>query len=121
MNIDTHSSEALLLEITEQNLYDKLVFQLQKDFDRSNIQITFFHTEILPKPEALISQIREKIYFLLMERFSDYLNLLYVIDLPESTFKNLKVTDAVEVADQVTFLILKREWQKVWYRNNYSK
>lgn len=120
MDINIHSNKHILRKAKELNLYDKLVFQLQKDFDRSNIDIIFSHSQIMPSPEMLTSQLREKIYFLLMERFSDYLNLLYVIDIPESSFKNLKVTDAVEVADQVTFLILKREWQKVWYKTQYS-
>lgn len=120
MDINIHNNEALLQKTKELNLYDKLVFQLQKDFDRANIGVLFFHSDILPSSKTLTSQIREKIYYLLMERFSDYLNLLYVIDIPESSFKNLKVTDAVEVADQVTFLILKREWQKVWYKKQYS-
>lgn len=115
-----YKKEALLQKTIELNLYDKLIFQLQKDFDRANIEVHFSHSQITPSPEALICQVREKVYFLLMERFSDYLNLLYIIDIPESSFKNLKVTDAVEVADQVAFLILKREWQKVWYKKQYS-
>ena len=56
----------------------------------------------------------------MMEHFSEYLNLLYVVDVPESQFKQIEITDAVEVADQMTFLILKREYQKVWYRNKYT-
>ena len=55
-----------------------------------------------------------------MEHFAEYLNLLYIVDVPEREFQYIEVTDAVEVADQVTFLILKREYQKVWYRNKYK-
>jgi hypothetical protein len=38
---------------------------------------------------------------------------------PENEIKQLDGSDIVELAGQVSFLILKREWQKVWFRNNY--
>ena len=62
----------------------------------------------------------EKIYYLIMERFSEYLNLLYIVDVPEKAFKEIQVTDVVDVAEQVSFLILKREMQKVWLKTKYS-
>ena len=51
-----------------------------------------------------------------MERFDQYLNLMYAIDVPEREFKGINVTDAVEVATQVTFLLLRREWKKIEFR-----
>ena len=33
--------------------------------------------------------------------------------------KKLNGDDLVELSEQVAFLILKREWQKVWFRNKY--
>lgn len=98
-------------------LYGALVKQLKKDFELANVPM-----EIPVEIEAndLIASLREKIYRLLLERFTDYLNLLYVVDVPEKAFKELEVSDVVEVADEVTFLILKRERQKVWLKNRYS-
>ncbi len=55
-----------------------------------------------------------------MERFPDYLNLLYAIDIPESVFKKVEVTDAVDVSKQITFFILERELQKVELREKYN-
>ncbi|MEX0291692.1 MAG: hypothetical protein AB3N14_21495, partial [Flavobacteriaceae bacterium] len=90
---------------------------LQKDFDLANVALK----EISGlSPENLITILKEKIYRLILEDFSDYLNLLYIIDVPESAFKTLEITDVVEVSEQVTFLILKRERQKVWTKNKYS-
>lgn len=71
-------------------------------------------------PSKLKTLLHEKIYFLIMEKFSEYLNLLYVVDVPEKDFKQLKVTDVVEVSEQVSFLILKRVMQKVWLKEKYS-
>ena len=103
MNSDFLDSATLLSKAQDLRLYDKLVVQLAKDFGLANILIE------LPKdikPPALRKVLHEKVYVLLMERFSEYLNLLYVIDVPERAFKKIKVTDTVEVAEQVSFLIL---------------
>ena len=117
MILNFATSISLLHNSQTERLYDKLVLQLEKDFLLANI-----HFE-LPKsvlPEKLPVLLHEKIYVLLMEKFSDYLNLLYVIDVPEKAFKEIQVTDAVEVAAQVSFLILKRELQKVRLKAKYS-
>jgi len=47
------------------------------------------------------------------------LNLLYIIDVSEEEIKKLDGTDLVKLSEEVTFLVLKREWQKVWFRANY--
>jgi len=33
--------------------------------------------------------------------------------------KQLDGSDLVKLSEEVSFLILKREWQKVWFRNKY--
>jgi len=53
----------------------------------------------------------------LQEKFNDYLNLLYIVDVSEEKIKQLDGSDAIQLSEQVTFLILKREWQKVWFKN----
>ena len=100
-----------------QALYESLVLQLQKDFTLANNPLNIT-SDI--KSEELIKVLVEKIYFLMMERFQDYLNVLYVIDIPEKEFQNIDITDTVEVSGQMAFLILKREFQKVWFRNKYK-
>jgi hypothetical protein len=63
--------------------------------------------------------VQDKIYKLIQYKFAEYLNLLYIIDVPEDQIKKLHGSDLVELSEQVTFLVLKREWQKVWFRNKY--
>jgi hypothetical protein len=63
--------------------------------------------------------VQEKIYKLIQYKFAEYLNLLYIIDVPEDQIKKLDGSDLVELSEQVAFLVLKREWQKVWFRNKY--
>jgi hypothetical protein len=110
------STDELLSEAEKQNLYSKLIEQINKDFNFANEAVDF------PKnttPQELKVQLHEKIYRLIQYKFAEYLNLLYIIDVPEETVKQLDGTDLVELSEQVSFLILKREWMKVWFRNHY--
>lgn len=117
MVVNFPNSTKLLETAEAENLYGNLVAQLIKDFGLANI---FIELEEGIAPEDLKKVIHEKIYVLIMEKFADYLNLLYIIDVPENTVKGITAVDVVEVADEVTFLVLKREWQKVWFKAKYS-
>ncbi len=109
--------EGLLEEASASNLYQKLVLQLNKDFLLANIDLDF-HEGILPSSLKLI--LHETVYKLIQEKFTDYLNLLYIIDVSESAVKSLDGNDTLRLSEDVSFLILKREWQKVWFRHKYS-
>ncbi len=117
MNIDFPNSTVLLQNAQEGQLYTKLVVQLKKDFGLANIPIDLANNV---SPNNLKTFLHEKIYYLILEKFTDYLNLMYVIDVPEKAFKQIQVTDVVEVAEQVSFLVLRRELQKVWLKDKYS-
>ncbi|MDV7139921.1 hypothetical protein R3X28_13595 [Maribacter sp. TH_r10] len=117
MRLDFPNSNELLANVKTENLYGKLVQQIKKDFGLANIPIDLADTV---SSEDLRIFLHEKIYYLIMEKFVEYLNLLYVIDVPEKAFREIQVTDAVEVAEQVSFLVLKREFQKVWLKKKYS-
>jgi hypothetical protein len=108
--------ESLFLEAEVDNLYAKLVEQINKDFNFANEAIDF---SLDIKPEDLKSQLHEKIYKLIQYKFAEYLNLLYIIDVSEEQVKQLDGSDITELSAQVSFLILKREWQKVWFRNKF--
>jgi len=110
------STDELLSEAEKQNLYSKLIEQINKDFNFANEAVDFPQSTT---PQELKVQLHEKIYRLIQYKFAEYLNLLYIIDVPEETVKQLDGTDLVELSEQVSFLILKREWMKVWFRNHY--
>ncbi|MBD3862784.1 hypothetical protein [Olleya marilimosa] len=109
--------EALITEANNLKLYKKLVLQLNKDFLYANIDLDF-DEDILPSSLKLI--LHETVYKLIQEKFAEYLNLLYIIDVSEDTIKKLDGSDTLQLSEEVTFLILKREWQKVWFRHKYS-
>ncbi|MGA9637481.1 hypothetical protein [Flavobacterium sp.] len=115
--IAPQSIESLLIEAEKEALYLQLVEQINKDFNLANEGIDF------PKsisPEELKIQLHEKIYRMIQYKFAEYLNLLYIIDVSEEEIKKLDGSDLVVLAEQVAFLILKREWQKVWFRNKFK-
>lgn len=116
MYVAPKNTDLLLTQASVENLYLKLVEQINKDFNLANEGIDF---PMSIAPEELKIQLHEKIYRLIQYKFTEYLNLLYIIDVPENEIKQLDGSDIVELAGQVSFLILKREWQKVWFRNNY--
>lgn len=116
MFITPQNTDLLLQEVTNENLYLKLIEQINKDFNLANEAIDF---PASTKPEELKIQLHEKIYRLIQYKFAEYLNLLYIIDVPEDQIKKLDGTDISELSAEVVFLILKREWMKVWFRNRY--
>ena len=108
--------DALISQAEEEHLYFKLIEQVNKDFALAN--------EPLDVPASILpfefkNLVQEKIYKLIQHKFAEYLNLLYIIDVPEEQIKKLDGSDLVELSEKVTFLVMKREWQKVWFRNKY--
>lgn len=111
------SCNAVLDKAREKGIYEKLRAQLQKDFALANIQITNLGANTAAD---LCNTVKEKIYRLMMEDFNAYLNFMYMVDIPESSFKKVSATDVVAVAEQVTFLVLSRELQKVELKQGYG-
>jgi len=110
------STDLLLSEAENESLYLKLIEQINKDFNLANEAIDF---PASTTPYELKIQLHEKIYRLIQYKFAEYLNLLYIIDVAEDQIKKLDGSDLVELSEQVSFLILKREWMKVWFRNRF--
>ncbi|AUP79007.1 hypothetical protein [Flavivirga eckloniae] len=108
--------DQLIEEANQLDLYRKLILQLNKDFLLANIDLDF-HEDVLPSSLKLL--LHEAVYKLIQEKFTEYLNLLYIIDVPEKDIKALDGDDILKLSEAVSFLILKREWQKVWFRNNF--
>ena len=111
------SSAQLLDQAESEQLYHNLIVQLNKDFTLANEAVDF---ELDIAPQQLKAQLHDKIYRLIQYKFAEYLNLLYIVDVPEEQIKQLDGTDLVALAEEVAFILLKREWQKVWYRAKYS-
>ena len=110
------NTDNLLSEAEKENLYSKLIEQINKDFNLANEAVDFPQSTT---PHELKVQIHEKIYRLIQYKYAELLNLLYIIDVPEDNVKQLDGSDTVELSEQIAFLVLKREWMKVWFRNRF--
>jgi hypothetical protein len=110
------TTDHLLSEAEKENLYSKLIEQINKDFNFANEAVDFPQST---SPHELKVQLHEKIYRLIQYKYAELLNLLYIIDVPEDNVKQLDGSDTIEHSEQIAFLVLKREWMKVWFRNKY--
>ncbi|WP_412464941.1 hypothetical protein [Flavobacterium mekongense] len=110
------NTDQLLSEAEKENLYSKLIEQLNKDFNFANEAVDFPQSTT---PDELKVQLHEKIYRLIQYKYTELLNLLYIIDVPEENIKQLQGMDTAELSQQIAYLILRREWMKVWFRNRY--
>ncbi|RED44455.1 hypothetical protein DFQ10_103139 [Winogradskyella eximia] len=109
--------EDLISEAEGLNLYKKLILQLNKDLLYANIDLEFDEETL---PTSLKFVLQEIVFNLINSKFSDYLNLLYIVDVSEAKVRSLDGSDALKLSEDVTFIILQREWQKVWYKAKYS-
>ncbi|WP_340154138.1 hypothetical protein [uncultured Winogradskyella sp.] len=109
--------EDLISEAEGLSLYKKLIVQLNKDLLYANIDLEFDEETL---PTSLKFVLQESVFNLINSKFSDYLNLLYIVDVSEIKVRNLDGSDALKLSEDVTFLILQREWQKVWFKAKYS-
>ncbi len=96
----------------KQSLYSNLLTQLQKDFDRASIPVSISGTA---QPEKLVFILYTTIEELIKNDFSKLLQLLYFIDVSEEQIK--QVLGSENYIEQITFKIVSREWQKVWFRH----
>jgi len=96
-----------------QDMYLKLIEQIQKDFVMSGIQYDFLDLS----PQELMNSLYEIMEELLSKEYATLLNLLYRMDIPESSIRNQETDD---IQQYLVELIVKREFLKVKMRMKYS-
>ena len=104
----------LLNGVQSNQLYQAFIQQLNKDFIRANIELQITSGT---NPEELLKTLQVLIKELMLYRHSDYFNLLYAIDVSEKELKKVNDSSSDVIIDTIILLILKREWQKVWYKH----
>ncbi|WP_299161144.1 hypothetical protein [uncultured Tenacibaculum sp.] len=112
------NSIALLTNVVNKELYTQLVQQLNKDVGLVSLD-TVFNTA--STPIELKDKLQETVKDLLLNNTDSYYNLLYRIDVSETSLKSINSSTIDTYAEAITFLILKRIWQKVYYKNKFSK
>ena len=112
--METNPALVFLEQIVSEQLLSNLIQQINKDARLSGIEAKF---ETTLSPKQLAIQLSELLYQLISSDFGSYLNFLYRIDIPEKTLRSIQETAPKLIVKQVTVLVLKREWQKVTFKN----
>ncbi|MDC3388233.1 hypothetical protein OAX11_01840 [Flavobacteriaceae bacterium] len=99
------------------NLYDDLLKQINKDLMLANLKMAI---SLDCSPKELIVALDNLVEHLINNDFDSFLNLLYRIDLSEDKIIQLSKNNEEIYISSISFLILKREWKKVWFRRSYS-
>ncbi len=107
----------LIEQINQSELYLDLIKQLNKDFNLAGVSVKFYNDET---PRIVFDQLKEIILELLQKKFDDFLHILYRIDVNEIQIKKIIEDMSGDIEEQISFIILKRVWQKVWYKKYYT-
>lgn len=111
------NSEALVALVFDSGLYKNLINQIIKDFELTGLTIDL--NESIP-PKKLVYLLITKLEKVLKNNFDLYLQLLYRVDVSEQSMQSNSIQDITEIAKNASFSILKREWQKVYFKNQFS-
>lgn len=117
MSIQNIQISELLVNAIDEELYVALIRQLNKDFVLANLEYAIDEN---CNPELLKQQLEVVVAELVNNEFDSLLNLLYRVDLSEHKIIELPKEVQETYVTSISFLILKREWQKVWFRKKYS-
>lgn len=104
----------LLKNFSDIALYSQMIEQLQKDINRSGIDYDINKNN---NPRELFLELELLLLEVINNRFNDFLNLLYAVDVFEKEIRKCTSEESTVIAGYGAYLILKREWQKVYYRN----
>ena len=103
-----------LTDTKEKEMLPHIIRQINKD-----LQLSGYQYEIDEKSTAqqLITDLGNIIQKLLHTDFSGLLNLFYRMDITESLLLKMMNESPEDLTPNLTLLVLKKEWMKVWLRN----
>jgi len=111
---NNQSGLQLVTEIQQKELLVNLILQLNKDFTMVGLD---FNLSKESTPNVVVSYVEIYILNLIKKDFNSYVNLLYRIGVPEKQVREIKENDIQTISKKVAILILRKEWQKVFFRS----
>lgn len=114
----SQNSIDLLSNIKSNKLYNELINQLNKDLSLTGNNLNFSKDYV---PLTLKKELQSKIKELVNNDFNLYINLLYRIDVSENDVQKIESTNIDLYIQNITFLILKRTWEKVLFKHQYTE
>ena len=108
---------SLLKEIENKRLLHELIGQLNKDIDLAGLRFAIDHKS---DAREIVEQLQSFLLKCIKTDFGGYLNFLYRVDVSENLLRSLNEPDPLVLSEKVTWIVLQREWQKVWYKKMYG-
>ncbi|MEN8123824.1 MAG: hypothetical protein ABFR32_01745 [Bacteroidota bacterium] len=103
-----------LQEIENKELVKKLILQIKKDTQMVGVD---FELNEESSPHELVNYLQIFLRNLIQNDFTTYVNLLYRVDIPEMKLLKLQNLEISILVKKIAILVLKKEWQKVWFRS----
>ena len=103
-----------LQEVENKELLKKLILQIQKDAHLVGVE---FELNKESSSLELVNYLQNFLSDLIQNDFTTYVNLLYRVDVPEKQILILQDMEISILVKKIAILLLKKEWQKVWFRS----
>jgi hypothetical protein len=103
-----------LTDTKEKEILPNIIMQINKDLQLSGNQ---YEIDEKCTAQQLVADLGNIIQKLLQTDFSGLLNLFYRMDIPESLLLKMMNETPDDLTQNLTLLVLKKEWMKVWLRN----
>jgi hypothetical protein len=103
-----------LTDTKEKEILPNIIMQINKDLQLSGNQ---YEIDEQCTAQQLVTDLGNIIQKLLQTDFSGLLNLFYRMDIPESLLLKMMNEAPDDLTQNLTLLVLKKEWMKVWLRN----
>ena len=105
---------SLLKEIENKRLLDELILQLNKDIELAGLDFRIVQKTVA---QEIVEQLQSLLLKCIKTDFDGYLNFLYRVDVSENLLRSLKESDPLMLSQKVTWIVLQRECQKVWFKS----
>ena len=108
-----------LVKLIDTTNFEALVAQINRDVTLAGIDSDTFNN--VETPEELISRLQNFIDVLVSNYQESFSNFMYRVDVPEKEVNAINKGEMTHLIDEITFFVLKREMQKVYFRKKFSK
>jgi len=114
------NTKKLVTQINIQVSYlDQLVKQIDKDIRLAGIESDEFID--IDSPEILAETLYHFIDVLIHKHQESFNNFMYRVDIQEKDIYGLQQQNLEDLIENICLLIIKRELQKIYFRNKFSK
>ena len=106
---------SLIADLTQKNLLNKIVAQIEKDLSRAGVTEDYYDLN----KEGLFEALQAVLNRLIIDKTDLLYTFLYTVDVSEISIRNIVERNTHIGVDELVHLILKREYMKIAYRAGF--